>query len=258
MQEFVAFDLASSALLNGKGVFTTVAICNGLPFLWEKHWRRLTADAQKLQIEISAHTEASVADQLVESISRSDTVSGRARVSFFDQSPSALWSSEDRQKGRLFILVAERREIAENFKLTISPHRINTTSPLVGVKSCNYLDHLMAIDEARSRGFAEAIRLNERGEIASACMSNVFWSKGDRLFTPSLKTGCLAGTTREFVLENLECEEVEAGKRELETADALFLTSAGIGVMQVSVFEKRILQRVRHRIEDLLREVTMN
>jgi branched-subunit amino acid aminotransferase/4-amino-4-deoxychorismate lyase len=31
----------SNAFLYGKGVFTTVAIFGGKPFLWEKHWRRL-------------------------------------------------------------------------------------------------------------------------------------------------------------------------------------------------------------------------
>ena len=37
----VQFRLTSAALC-GKGVFTTIAIFGGEPFLWDKHWRRLS------------------------------------------------------------------------------------------------------------------------------------------------------------------------------------------------------------------------
>jgi len=106
----------------------------------------------------------------------------------------------------------------------------------------------MAREEGKRRGFDEAIRLNERGEIASACMANVFWLKEERLYTPSLKTGCLAGTTREFVLEDLECIEVEAGVETLDQVDAIFLTSAGLGVAQAANFEGKELRRVNRPI----------
>ena len=62
----------------------------------------------------------------------------------------------------------------------------------------------MALENAKAKGFDEAIRLNERGEVASACMANVFWIKDKKLFTPDLETGCLAGTTREFIIETAE------------------------------------------------------
>ena len=38
----------SSAALYGKGVFTTVAIKDKKAFLWEKHWRRLNDNAEKI------------------------------------------------------------------------------------------------------------------------------------------------------------------------------------------------------------------
>ena len=111
---------------------------------------------------------------------------------------------------------------------------------------------MLGYEEATKRGFHEAIRLNERGEIASACMANVFWKKGGKLYTPSLKTGCLPGTTREFILENIECEEVEAGIEALENADRIFLTSAGIGVVRVAEFDGRNLEISDHALSKLL------
>jgi branched-subunit amino acid aminotransferase/4-amino-4-deoxychorismate lyase len=114
----------------------------------------------------------------------------------------------------------------------------------------------MAIDKARTGGFHEAIRLNERGEVASACMANLFWLKGGKLFTPSLETGCLAGTTREFVLENLECEEVVTGIEAIQEADSIFLTSAGIGVVEVAEFDGNTKVVSGHAITSLLPQTT--
>jgi branched-subunit amino acid aminotransferase/4-amino-4-deoxychorismate lyase len=174
--------------------------------------------------------------------------SGRARVTFFDESPTRVWHYEGVRKTSLLIVTGDSRAVSENYRLDLSPHLINSTSPLAGVKSCNYLEHLMAYSEAKGRGLDEAIRSNERGEAASACMANVFWQKGERLFTPSLKTGCLAGTMREFVLENIECEEVETGIDALRDADAVFLTSAGLGIVRVAEFDGRELRGKDHPI----------
>jgi branched-subunit amino acid aminotransferase/4-amino-4-deoxychorismate lyase len=228
--------LTTNASLYGKGVFTTIAIIEGGPFLWEKHWRRLADNAAKLGVDISEFDEAEVLKGLAEEVEKSGLVNGRARITFSDESQTEIWSRDSAKKTSLSIITAGPRKIPENFKLTVSPHCISTTSPLAGIKSCNYLEQLMAYDEAKNRGFDEAIRLNERGELTSACMANLFWLKNERLYTPSLTTGCLAGTTREFVLEKLECAEVEADLTELNEAEAVFLTSAGIGIAAVGAF----------------------
>ena len=126
------------------------------------------------------------------------------------------------------------REVPDKLRLTVSPFLVNSTSPLAGIKSCNYLENILALEEAKKRGFDEAVRLNERGEIVAACLANIFWRKNEQLFTPSLATGCLAGTTREFVLENETGFETKAGLEVLKNADEIFLTSAGLGICKIS------------------------
>lgn len=239
----------SAAKLYGKGVFTTVAVHAGQPFLWDKHWRRLAGNAAILDIDLTEHPEANTLELMLAQIGLQN---GRARVTLFDESPSRIWTAGNQKKTSLSIIVAERRPTPDNFNLTMSPHRINTTSPLVGIKSCNYLEHLLAFEEATNRRFHEAIRLNERGEIASACMANVFWEGEGKLYTPSLKTGCLPGTTREYILENIDCAETNAGIEELETADRIFLTSAGLGVAPVADFNGRRLDTSGHPLSTLL------
>jgi branched-subunit amino acid aminotransferase/4-amino-4-deoxychorismate lyase len=94
--------------------------------------------------------------------------------------------------------------------------------------------------------------LNELGSVASACMANLFWLRDGTMFTPALTTGCLAGTTRGFVLERMECREVEAAIESLEAAEAIFLTSAGLGVKSVSEFNGRHLPATSHPITSLI------
>lgn len=242
----------SAAALYGKGVFTTIAIRDRQPFLWDKHWRRLIDNAKTVGIELSAYSEEHSLDQLTTSIETDGIKNGRARLTFTDESPSPIWSNQPTLKTSLHIVTGDLRPVPDAFRLTVSPYTINSRSPLAGVKSCNYLENLLAIEEAKTRGFHEAVRVNERGFITGGCMSNIFWLKDGMLYTPTLTTGCLPGTTREFVLENLECRESEVRIEELSKADAIFLTSAGLGVTQVAEYEGKPMQRSDHPILKLL------
>jgi len=246
--------VAENYILYGKGVFTTVCISGGAGLFWDKHWKRLLSNAKKLDIDISQYSYQSVLDKLhkITITERIDT--GRARISFLDSNPSRLWPSVESpgEVTKLLIEATDRLVRETDHKITTSSFPVNSRSPLVGVKSCNYLEPIMSLDEAKARGFHEAIRLNECGFVTSACMANVFWVKGGELFTPGLAMGCLAGTTRDFVFENIDCREVEVGIEALKDADAIFLTSAGIGVVQVAEFEGRRLEKVDHPILHLL------
>jgi len=242
----------SSAVLYGKGVFSTIAIYDKQPFLREKHWKRLEKNAERLGIDISDYPKSRLNDALDEIIAANECEIGRARLTLFDEASSSIWNFDGDGKASLLIITADFRCRSENLRLTVSPCLINSTSPLAGIKSCNYLEKIVALGEAKTRGFDEAVQLNERGEITSACMANVFWRHEGKLYTPGLKTGCLAGTTREFVLENCECAEIETGIEALRKADSVFLTSAGIGVVQAAEFDGRKLNCEPHEILKIL------
>lgn len=233
--EEIRLSAVSSAALYGKGIFTTVAIYDGKPFLWEKHWRRLTGNAEKINLNLSDFSEETVRDALSEIVSKNKLGDGRARITFIDESAGGIWSFETNLRTSCLITTADFREIKDS-NLTVSPFRINSQSPLAGVKSCNYLENLLALDEAKQRGFEEAIRLNERGEIVSASMANIFWVKDKKISTPALETGCLAGTTREFLMENFPVREVKTEMNEVREANEIFLTSAGLGI-RPAIFE---------------------
>jgi branched-subunit amino acid aminotransferase/4-amino-4-deoxychorismate lyase len=149
------------------------------------------------------------------------------------------------KKTDLLIMTGDSQKASPNgLSLAVSPYRINTFSPLSGIKSLNYLDHVLSWEEAQSRDFDEAVVLNERGEIVSATTANLFWAKDGTIHTPTLSTGALAGITRECVIEiaNKHFIPLLEGIYEmadLTDADEIFLTSSSLGVAPVTTFDFR-------------------
>ena len=237
----------SSAMLYGRGVFTTLAIYNSQQFLWSKHWQRLTAHATKLDVDYTGCTEKNVGDALQKLIAVNQVKEGRARVIMLARSGRDVWKTKTpgTKKTDLLIITGDPQKVSPNgLSLAVSPYRVNTFSPLSGIKSLNYLDHVLSWEEAQSRDFDEAVVLNERGEIVSATTANLFWAKEGTIHTPALSTGALAGITRECVIEiaNKHFIPVLEGIYEmadLTEADEIFLTSSSLGVAPVTTFDFR-------------------
>ncbi|MGH9907138.1 MAG: aminotransferase class IV [Pyrinomonadaceae bacterium] len=237
----------SSAMLYGRGVFTTVAVYRGRPFLWPQHWARLVEHADRLGVDPSGCTERSVGEALKKLIAVNRVTDGRARVILLARSGRDFWKikTPGTKKTDLVIMTAEAQKPPRlGITLAVSPYRFNTLSPLAGIKSLNYLDHVLSWEEAQAREFDEAVMLNERGEIVSATMANIFWVKDGTVHTPTLSTGALAGVTREKVIEIagqhfIPLIEGVHELADLTEADEILLTSAGLGVAIVTTFDFR-------------------
>jgi len=237
----------SSAMLYGRGVFTTLAIYDAQPFRWSKHWQRLTSHAAKLDIDYSGCTEKNVGDALRKLIAFNQVNEGRARVIMLARSGPDIWKTKTpgTKKTDLLIMTGDPQKVSQNgLSLAVSPYRVNTFSPLSGIKSLNYLDHVLSWEEAQSRDFDEAVVLNERGEIVSGTTANLFWAKNGTLHTPTVSSGALAGITRECVIEiaNKQFIPLLEGIYEmpdLTDADEIFLTSSSLGVAPVTTFDFR-------------------
>jgi len=237
----------SSAALYGRGVFTTLAVYDSKPFLWSKHWQRLSAHAAKLDIDHTGCTEKSVGEAVAKLIAVNQVKDGRARVTLLGRSGGEFWKTKlaSSRKTDLLIMTGDPHRVSQNgLSLAVSPYRTSTFSPITGIKSLNYLDHVLAKEEARRRDFDEAVVLNERGEIVSATTANIFWARNGTVHTPSLATGALAGITRECVIDIagkhfIPLVEGVYEMADLVDADEIFLTSSGIGVAPVTTFDFR-------------------
>jgi branched-chain amino acid aminotransferase len=234
----------TSAALYGRGVFTTVAVHKGQPFLWDAHWARLRAHAERAGVECDYgdHEAALLLSRLVEA---NGVEEGRARVHLLARAVRGRWKTGDEERASdLLMMTADAWPAPDALALTVSPYRVNTCSPLVGVKTVNRLEQIMAWEEARARDFDEAVVCNERGEVACATTANLFWVKGGTVHTPALATGAVAGTTRARVIElasdlAVPLAEGAHSLHDMADADELFLTSAALGVALVTVFDYR-------------------
>jgi len=237
----------SSAILYGRGVFTTVAVYQGKPFLWSDHWERLTQHAERLRISCEDCSRESVEGALKKLIAVNRVQDGRGRVILLARPSEHVWQAKPPgpRKTDLLIMTADRQKVSTSgISIAVSPYRFNSFSPLAGIKSLNYLDHVLSWEEAHARDFDEAVMLNERGEIVSATMANLFWVKDGTVYTPALSTGAVAGVTRSRVIKLagehfIPLIEGIYSMQDLTEADEIFLTSSGLGVAPVSTFDFR-------------------
>ncbi|MUW14592.1 aminodeoxychorismate lyase, partial [Halorubrum sp. CBA1125] len=98
-------------------------------------------------------------------------------------------------------------------------------------KTHNYLNGILARLELRVTGADEALMLDPEGNVAEGATSNLFFSDGTALKTPSLDGPILPGVTRRTVIEIAEDEgiPVEEGTYAPDAvrgADEVFLTNS--------------------------------
>jgi len=259
----------TAAAMYGRGVYTTIAIHRGRPFLWDAHWTRLLAHAERAGVECD-FGDNETALTLARLIEANKVEQGRARVQLHARAVRGRWRFGDDDDGRatdILMMTADALHHEDSLALSVSPFRVNTFSPLVGVKTVSHLERLLAWEEARSRDFDEAVILNERGEIACATAANIFYVKHGAAHTPALQTGAVAGVTRARVLElaeDLAVPVVEGAYslHDLGDADEIFLTSSALGVEPVTAFDFHRYTvpagSVVLRLREAYRQLTLN
>jgi branched-chain amino acid aminotransferase len=96
------------------------------------------------------------------------------------------------------------------------------------------------LQRAHERGASEAVLANTRGELCEGTGTNVFVVIDGDVLTPPLSSGCLAGITRELVLEWLGAREQALPCSVLFDADEVFLTSSTRDVHPVVAVDDRV------------------
>ncbi len=125
--------------------------------------------------------------------------------------------------------------------VTLVPYARNERGAMAGVKTISYAENVLALHEARQRGSTEAIFADTQGRVSEGTGSNIFWSDGRCLHTPPLDTGCLAGVTRELVMEQVEVVETHLQAERLCEVPEAFLTSSLRGVQSIGRIDNTVL-----------------
>lgn len=110
-------------------------------------------------------------------------------------------------------------------------------------KTLNYLDSILAKLQAVGSGVEEAVMLDTNSFIAEGTGENIFIVKGGKLYTP-FTVAALAGITRATVFElckelGLAVQEQNLTLFDLYTADEVFLTGTGAGIVAVCEVDSR-------------------
>jgi branched-chain amino acid aminotransferase len=236
--EQVRLSPGQAGLFNGWGLFTTMRVVEGIPFAFERHWKRLEHDAQRTRCPFLFEEEA-VRSQIGEVIRANQVREGCARIYAIYNQVGFWRSDESFPKVDLFLCSADLPSYREVARLTLREQGRHAASPLAGVKVTSWLNNVWNLHEAQQAGFDEVVLLNERGEVSECTAANIFCVRGGRVTTPPLASGCLEGVTRSVLLEigagaGAPVEERTLLPEDLYSAEEVFISSTNRNVIPVS------------------------
>jgi branched-chain amino acid aminotransferase len=236
--EDVRLSPGQSGLLCGWGLFTTMRITEGIPFAFERHWKRLARDADKIHCPFPFDPET-VRGQLNEVLIANEVREGCARIYIVHNRFGHWRSNEDFPAADLLICSAGLPPHREPARLALREHGRHAASPLAGVKVTSWLENVWNLSGVQQAGYDEVVLLNERGEVAECTAANIFCVHGGQVTTPPLASGCLEGVTRSVVLEigppaGVPVAEHTLYPEDLYTADEVLISSTNRGVISVS------------------------
>ena len=122
----------------------------------------------------------------------------------------------------------------------------DTSTPPQAKMGGNYLNSIIATQEAKRNGVDEAILLDQDGNVSEAPGENIFIVRDDQLATPSLSSSALEGITRDAIIKiakdlDVDIIERDITRSELVISDEIFLTGTAAEITPIiSMDSKKI------------------
>lgn len=211
------FRADDESLLRGSVAFETVRSYAGVPFLLDRHLERFARSIDALALPAADGVEELVAQAVGASppdhvlrLYRTEQILVATTASL----PAGL--EEERTHG-------------------MSLRSIDVGAPaalLAGTKSTSYGAAFAARREAARRGADEAVFV-AGGMVLECTTANIWWRRGDELYTPATGAGVLGGVTRSLLLELEPAHEGVYAYADVLRADEVFVTSSIREVMPV-------------------------
>jgi len=236
----------------GDGLFETILAKNGRPVDLYAHLQRMRKGAKFLKLRIP-YTNKKMADVMGALLRRNHLPNALVKVMVTRGPARRIGLSPKLAIGKPTLCifawaVHPTYSKKKMYKVIIGSIPRNKT-PISGLKSLNYLSHVIAKMEADQSGADEAIFVDNDGHILEGTISNIFIVRRGRLLTPPLSLGVLDGVTRREVLQTARRLRIPTLEKivtipDLMQADEAFLAFTSAGVMPVqSVNGKKIGRR---------------
>ena len=227
----------------GDGVFETIYVREGIMYLWERHHRRLLEGLEALQIRFENNNlkEAALGlllrnktEECLLRITVTRGVGSRGYLPYPD-----LMGHEPTVIMETIAYTPPPLEELDKLELTLSVSSYEKTSPKTlptRFKLMQGMNSILARIEAERQGAFDALLLSREGMVSETSSANIFWCIGKTLYTPSLDSGCLAGTMRERIMELSEyrISQDKFKLRHLLKADAVFLCNSAFLVLPIT------------------------
>ncbi|QKJ66902.1 branched-chain amino acid transaminase [Deefgea piscis] len=127
---------------------------------------------------------------------------------------------------------------------SFSRHHVNVTMCKAKANG-NYMNSIMAHDEAAADGYDEALLLDVDGFVAEGSGENIFVVRAGKLYTPDL-TSCLDGITRNTIFQiatemGLQVIEKRITRDEVYICDEAFFTGTAAEVTPIRELDNRTI-----------------
>ncbi len=247
--QFVRSDQAmisvfDQGFLYGDGIFESFRSVGGRLYQFPQHYQRLRQSAEALCYPVTLSQqdleaillELQQRNGLTDAYFRITITRGKGQVGFHRGMDNDLTCLVVGREFQGFDSACYDEGIALQVARTRrnAPEAINPK-----IKSISNLNSLLGKLEAKAAGAFEVIMLNNRQHICEGASSNIFWTKGQWVFTPDASTGLLEGVTRATIMRlceeqlNLRVITGEYRLQDLKFADEVFITSTSLEAMPV-------------------------
>jgi branched-chain amino acid aminotransferase len=209
-QEHAVISVFDHGFLYGEGVYETLRTYNGVPFLFDRHMRRLHRSAGMVALPVpladgeidrrfrQTMDAAGIGTPDHEAYIRILVTRGVGEMTY-DVKSCAECSVVIIVKPNVSPPVAAFEKGVKVALVDVVRNHPGTVNPLI--KSNNLLNNALAMQAAAKQGAFEGLMRNYKGEIAECTQSNFFIVKNGAALTPPLDAGLLPGITREFLFE---------------------------------------------------------
>lgn len=219
----------------GDGIFETLQVVRGVPFAARRHLARLRRSADGLRLAVPLDDDGLRA-AMAAVVEANHVDEGRLRLTVTG-GVGPLGSDRGPAGSTVIVATAGLPSWSPVTSVATVAWRRNEHSAVAGIKTTSYAENVVALDDAHRRDSTEAIFANTAGELCEGTGSNVFVEHGGRLCTPPLSSGCLAGVTRDLLLELVEVDEVDLPLDALAGSSEAFLTSSTRNVQAIGMVD---------------------
>lgn len=233
-----AISIADRGFLLGDGVFETLLVDGGTPAFLDEHLARLKSGLAALRIDAAIPDNlGSIIRALAKENRLTDGLAAaRITVSRGPSGRGLAFPAAGASKPSVLVTLTgapASRDDAATFVI-ISRFMRAEASIAARCKTMNYLDNILARNEALDAGAGEAAMLNGKGRVAGASSANIFVTRDGGAATPSVEEGALPGVVRGLLLQGAAETGVDVGERAVAAeelrAGGFFLTNSLIGL----------------------------